>query len=88
MQTTPHDLAAHRRMLEGKINALQFLGTNLPRSKRINIQVTLDCGSQIFIDQNLIPFNLQMELRTLIDDSLDYYQRQLTNANIGNYDNL
>jgi len=86
--TTQHDLAAYRHMLMGKINALQFLGTNLPRAKRINIQVTLDCGSQIFIDQNLIPFNLQMELRTLVDDSLDHYQRQLLNANTGNYEQI
>jgi hypothetical protein len=29
-----------------------------------------------------------MELRTLVDDSIDYYQRQLVNANTGNYEQI
>jgi len=88
MQTTSNDLAAYRRMLEGKIKALQFIGSNLQRCKRITYQVTFDCGSQVFIEQSIIPFNLQMELRTLIDDSIDTYQRQLLNANTGNYEQI
>lgn len=88
MKTTPHDLAAYKRMLEGKIKALQFIGSNLSRTKRITFQVTFDCGSQVFIEQNIIPFNLEMELRTLVDDSIDHYQRQLVNANTGNYEQI
>jgi len=88
MKTTPHDLAAYKRMLEGKIKALQFIGSNLARTKRITYEVTFDCGSRVFIEQNIIPFNLEMELRTLIDDSIDTYQRQLLNANSGDYEQI
>lgn len=86
--TTPNDLAAYKRNLQDKIRTLQFLGSNLSKTKRIHFEVTFDCGSRCFIEQRLIPFNLEMELRTLIDDSLDYYQRQLVNANTGNYEEL
>lgn len=79
MATTATDLLAFKSMLQGKINTLQFLGKNLDGSK-ITIEVTFDCGSKALIEQRLIPFNLAMELRVLIDDSIDYYQRQLTNS--------
>ena len=79
MATTAIDLAAYKSMLQGKINTLQFLGKNLDGSK-VTIEVTFDCGSKALIMQRLIPFNLAMELRVLIDDSIDYYQRQLTNS--------
>jgi hypothetical protein len=29
-----------------------------------------------------------MELRILVDDSIDYYQRQLVNVNAGNYEQI
>jgi hypothetical protein len=88
MQPTQHDLAAYKRMLEGKIKALQFIGTNLSRTKRVTVEVTLDCGSRVFIEQNIIPFNLDMEMRTLVDDSIDHYQRMLVNVNAGNYEQI
>lgn len=86
--TTPHDLAAYKKMLADKIKALQFLGTNVKDTKRIAIEITFNCDSRVLIEQRLIPFNLEMELRTLIDDSIDYYQRQLINANRGSYEEL
>lgn len=86
--TTPNDLDAYKRNLQDKIKTLQFLGSNLKDTKRIAIEITFDCGSRAFIEQRLIPFNLEMELRTLIDDSIDYHQRQLVNANTGNYEHL
>ena len=86
--TTPNDLAAYKKMLQEKITALQFLGSNLKDTKRIAIQLTFNCESRILIEQRLIPFNLEMELRTLIDDSIDFYQRQLINANKGNYEQI
>jgi hypothetical protein len=86
--TTPNDLAAYKKMLQDKIKALQFLGSNLKDTKRIAIQLTFNCESRILIEQRLIPFNLEMELRTLIDDSIDFYQRQLINANQGNYEQI
>ena len=86
--TTPNDLAAYKTMLQDKIKALQFLGSNLKDTKRIAIQLTFNCESRRVIEQRLIPFNLEMELRTLIDDSIDFYQRQLINANKGNYEQI
>jgi hypothetical protein len=86
--TTPNDLAAYKTMLQDKIKVLQFLGSNLKDTKRIAIQLTFNCESRILIEQRLIPFNLEMELRTLIDDSIDFYQRQLINANKGNYEQI
>jgi hypothetical protein len=80
---TANDLAAYKRMLAGKIQSLQYIGTNLARTKSISMEVTLDCGSRLHIEQNIIPFNLEMELRTLVDDSIDYYQRQLCNLESG-----
>ena len=86
--TTPNDLAAYKKMLQEKITELQFLGSNLKDTKRIAIQLTFNCESRVLIEQRLIPFNLEMELRTLIDDSIDFYQRQLINANQGNYEQI
>lgn len=86
--TTPNDLAAYKKMLQEKITALQFLGSNLKDTKRIAIQLTFNCESRVLIEQRLIPFNLEMELRTLIDDSIDFYQRKLINANQGNYEQI
>jgi hypothetical protein len=86
--TTPNDLAAYKKLLQEKITALQFLGSNLKDTKRIAIQLTFNCESRVLIEQRLIPFNLEMELRTLIDDSIDFYQRQLINANQGNYEQI
>jgi hypothetical protein len=83
--TTPNDLAAYKKMLQEKITALQFLGSNLKDTKRIAIQLTFNCESRVLIEQRL---NLEMELRTLIDDSIDFYQRQLINANQGNYEQI
>jgi hypothetical protein len=60
--------------LNGKINTLQFLGKNL-NSTQVELIITFSDGDKVIIDQKLIPFNLQMELRTLIDDSIDEYQR-------------
>lgn len=86
--TTPNDLAAYQRMLQDKINTLQFLGSHIKNAKRVHIEITFECGSRVFLEQRIIPFNLTMEMRTLIDDSIDYYQRHLTNTLNGQYENL
>ena len=64
--------------LRGKINTLQFIGKHL-QSTSITIEVTFKEGDKILIDQQLIPFNLEMELRLLIGESIDEYQRALQN---------
>ena len=76
--STASDKAAYLNMLQGKINTLQFLGTHLDGSQ-VQILVRFDCGSKVLIEQNLIPFNLQMELRVLIDESIDEWQRMYKN---------
>lgn len=60
--------------LNGKIHTLQFLGKNLSDTQ-VHFEVTFPDGDRVIIDQRLIPYNLKMELRTLIDDSIDEYQR-------------
>ena len=39
--TTPNDLAAYKKMLQEKITALQFLGSNLKDTKRIAMELYL-----------------------------------------------
>lgn len=74
--TTQSDKAAYLRELENKVKALQFLGMNLDGAK-ITIEITFDCGSRCLIEQRLVPFNLGMEIRNLIGDSIDHWQRQI-----------
>lgn len=74
------DRAAYLRELEQKIRTLQFLGKHI-EDARVNIEFTYSCGSRAKFDQSLIPFNLGMELRLLIGESIDYYQRVVQNVN-------
>ena len=76
----PSDKAAYIRELQNKIKTLQFLGSNLDGST-VEFLLTFDCKSRVKVDQHLIPFNLVMELRALIGDSIDHYQRIITNIN-------
>ena len=74
------DRAAYIRELEQKIKTLQFLGKHLDDAS-VKIEFTYSWGSRAVLTQSLIPFNLAMELRVLIGDSIDYYQRVITNVN-------
>jgi hypothetical protein len=74
------DRQAYLRELDQKIKTLQFLGKHLDDAK-VRIEFTYSCGSRAVVDQSLIPFNLAMELRVLIGDSIDYYQRVIVNVN-------
>lgn len=76
--STKFDAQAYEQYLRDRINTLQFIGKNLSGSK-VEIIAQLECGSKILIQQHLIPFNLEMELKKLVDDSLDHYQRNLIN---------
>ena len=75
------DRQAYLRELDQKIKTLQFLGKHLDDA-RVRIEFTYSCGSRAVVDQSLIPFNLAMELRVLIGDSIDYYQRVIVNVNM------
>ena len=74
------DRAAYIRELEQKIKTLQFLGKHLDDAS-VKIEFTYSWGSRAVLTQSLIPFNLAMELRVLIGDSIDYYQRVIVNVN-------
>jgi len=86
--TSTNDLLAYQRMLQDKITTLQFLGSEINSTKKVSIQITLDTGTTVYIEQRIVPFNLQLEIRSLIDDSIDHYQRQLINSLNGSYEIL
>ncbi len=75
---TANDKSAYVNDLQGKISTLQFIGKNLAGCK-VDIIVTLECGSKVLLQQHLIPFNLAMEVRILVDDSIDELQRMAVN---------
>jgi hypothetical protein len=55
------------------------------------LEITFRTGDRILLDQLLIPFSLEMEIKNLIGDSIDEYQRQIVNltslANENDQDN-
>jgi hypothetical protein len=66
--------------LHGKIEILQLIGRNLSDAN-IQIKVTFDTGDACYIDQKLIPFNMAMEVKALVNDSIDEYQRMAKHLN-------
>ena len=64
--------------LDQKIETLRWVGKNVEDSK-VEIFFTMSDGSVFPIDQELIPFKLDMELKTLVEDSIDELQRQHDN---------
>ena len=65
----------HLAMLERKIANLRWIARQV-QSCKVETFVTLTDGTVFPIDQDLVPFKLDMELKTLIEDSIDEYQRQ------------
>lgn len=78
MTERQNEVQPYLNELSGKINTLQFIAKNL-QDVSITIEVTFSDGDKLLLDQKLFPFNLGMELRCLIDDSIDDYQRRLKN---------
>ena len=74
----PKEILSHLSELKGKINVLQFINKHLDGSD-VKILVTFPDGQAIELDQALIPYNLTQELRVVIGDSIDEYQRTITN---------
>lgn len=68
----------HLARLEQKIEALRWIAKQLD-SSHVIISVLFRDGTQYAIDQDLIPFKLEMELKALTEDSIDEYQRQHEN---------
>ena len=65
----------HLSSLDKKIANLRWLSKYTDSSK-VEIFMTLPDGTVFPMDQDIIPFNLQMESRKLIEDAIDEYQRQ------------
>jgi hypothetical protein len=65
----------HLSSLDQKIANLRWLSKYTDSSK-VEIFMTLPDGTVFPMDQDIIPFNLQMESRKLIEDAIDEYQRQ------------
>jgi hypothetical protein len=65
----------HLAMLDRKIIKLRWIAKTLEGCK-VETFATLSDNSVLLIDQNLIPFKLDMELKKLLEDSIDEYQRQ------------
>jgi hypothetical protein len=74
----PATLLAHLSDLKSKIQTLQFITKQLDGSE-VEIRAKFKEGDSYLIDQSLIPFNLSQELRVIIGDSIDEYQRQIVN---------
>ena len=68
----------HLADLDNRVAALRHLARQVESSK-IEIFMTLTDGATIALDDQLIPFNLQLEIKTLIEDSIDEFQRQHDN---------
>ena len=65
----------HLARLEQKIEALRWISKQL-ESSDVMITLFFRDGTKYAIDQDLIPFKLEMELKALAEDSIDEYQRQ------------
>lgn len=64
----------HLAQLENKIQTLRAISKNL---ENCNITFAIQIpGETILLTQELIPFNLELETKKLIEDSIDEYQRQ------------
>ena len=68
----------HLAHLEKKIANLRWMAKQIDDSK-VEIFVTFRDNTVFPLDNELIPFNLQQEAKTLIEDSIDEYQRQHDN---------
>jgi len=68
----------HLARLQEKIQTLRWLSKHIEESE-VEMFVSFKDGTTFPLDFEIIPFNLQMEAKTLIEDSIDEYQRQHDN---------
>lgn len=71
----------HHHELEAKIKFLQELLNSMQQEQNLtcSIELNYSSGFAYFIEQEMIPFNLPMEMKMLIAASIDHYQRVLNN---------
>lgn len=72
-------IRAHLQVLQGKIDTLQFIYKHRHEIVDVELEITFRAGDRILLDQLLIPFALDMEIKNLLGDSIDEYQRQVVN---------
>jgi len=72
------DLKFHVAELQRKVITLQFVRKHL-YNVDVKFEITFRDNTRIELDQELIPFNLEIETRKLLDNSLDHYQRTIKN---------
>ena len=65
--------------LNSKVNTLKFISSHLEGSKVEIFATFKDDNTTVVIDQELIPYNLAQELKIIIGDSIDEYQRIIVN---------
>ena len=81
-------IRAHLQVLQSKIDTLQFIYKHRHEIVDVELEITFRAGDRILLDQLLIPFALDMEIKNLIGDSIDEYQRQISNlSNLYNESN-
>ena len=68
----------HLARLQENIATLRWIAKHIDESE-VEMFVSFKDGTTFPMDFELIPFNLQMEAKTLIEDSIDEYQRQHDN---------
>lgn len=69
----------HLARLNEKIETLRWISKQLDESQ-VELFVTFRDGTAFPLDE-IIPFNLNLEVKNLIGDSIDEYQRQHDNLN-------
>ena len=72
-------IRAHIQLLQAKVDTLQFIYKHRHEIVDVELEIHFRAGDRILLDQLLIPFALDMEIKNLIGDSIDEYQRQISN---------
>ena len=65
----------HLAALENKIDILRTISRNLDDST-IEIVIYFKDKTTVYLDNTIVPFNLTMETKSIIEDSIDELQRQ------------
>lgn len=67
--------------LQNKIEFLRTLAKSLDDIGESHFIIKYPDGKIVVLGQDIIPFNLGQEIRKLVEDSIDEYQRQHENLN-------
>lgn len=81
MNQNSNEFQGHIDQLEAKIKFLQDLLNSMQQEENLTCSIELgySSGFAYFLEQEMIPFNLPMEMKMLVAASIDHYQRVLNN---------